>query len=485
MNTTDLDRARQVAEAVLYEGYLLYPYRASAAKNQVRWQFGVLVPPAWAETGSGEPTASRTECLFEPRAGAVLHLVLRCLQVQARTIQRADGSGGFEPVASLTVDGTDLFGYDEAAPREVEVDLPIGELTEEGERSVPVSIPAGVDVEDVLDSSGKVVGRTVRERWELSGALRVTVVPLVGPYGACHLSVRVENTSDWSAAEGGGRDVALRHSFVSAHLLLALTNGTFVSPVDPPEWAKVAVGECRNEHIWPVLVGEDDRREVMLASPIILSEYPEIAPESPGELFDSTEIDEILLLRTMTLTDEEKREARATDARAAAIIDRADTLPPEVLDRLHGAVRYLQGVTAKRPSDTSFPELRELPDSDVSDEFSDQPGADRSVPWWDPGADASVSPETDTVQIGTIKVGRGSQVLLCPGRRRADAQDLFLVGRTATVQAVLHDVDGETHLAVTLDDDMAAEVLSWQGRYMYFSPDEVEPLEAATASEGT
>ena len=85
---------------------------------------------------------------------------------------------------------------------------------------------------------------------------------------------------------------------------------------------------------------------------LFLYDYPQIAPESPGDLYDATEIDEILTLRTMTLTDEEKREARATDPRAAAIIDRVDDMPPEILDRLHGAVRYLRAATLSR-SDAS------------------------------------------------------------------------------------------------------------------------------------
>ena len=78
---------------------------------------------------------------------------------------------------------------------------------------------------------------------------------------------------------------------------------------------------------WPVLAGTPGERDVMLSSPIILYDYPALAPESPGPFCDSTEIDELLTLRVMTLTDEEKNEARATDERARAIIDRPD-IPP-------------------------------------------------------------------------------------------------------------------------------------------------------------
>jgi hypothetical protein len=190
----------------------------------------------------------------------------------------------------------------------------------------------------------------------------------------------------------------------------------------------------------------------MLSSPIILYDHPTIAPESPGDLYDATEIDEILTLRTMALTEAEKREARATDERAAAIIDRVDSMPPELLERLHGAVRYLRGVEGAPPEEDK-PEL---------------------VPWWDPGADRTVSPETDGVVVAGVTVAKGSRVRLRPGQR-ADAQDMFLAGREATVEAVFLDVDGNRHLAVTLDEDPAADLQRWHGRYLYFSPDEVEP----------
>jgi hypothetical protein len=201
-----------------------------------------------------------------------------------------------------------------------------------------------------------------------------------------------------------------------------------------------------------VLVGDEGERDIILSSPIILYDYPQVASESPGDLFDATEIDEILALRTMTLTDDEKAEARATDTHAAAIIDRVDTLPPEMLDRLHGAVRYLRKSTTQL---TGEPE---------------------NVPWWDPGIDASVSPETDSLIVGGVSVARGSHVRLCPGHRRADAQDMFLEGRLATVEAVFSDVDGKNYVAVTLADDLAADLHRWHGRYLYFAPDEIEPV---------
>lgn len=432
MMTAPMDLARSVADAVLYEGYLLYPYRASARKNQVRWQWGVLMPPAYAAAGHGEHASSHSECLLEPGTDSVLHLRLRFLQMQHR-------SGGEGPVPE----------FDEAVEQEWDSVVSVSDLLDTGQ-VVAVTVPGGTETTDGV----------TRQRWPLEAEVRLSAQRLEGPYGVVRLSVEVVNTARWAEADAA-RHLALRHSLIAAHTVLAATDGEFISLIDPPEWAKPAAGSCRNERTWPVMIGEAGRRDVILISPIILYDYPAIAPESPGELFDGTEIDEILTLRTMTLTDEEKAEARATDERARQLMDRIDSMPPEMLDKLHGAIRYL----GEAPGTRSEPDPIETITT---------PG----TPWWDPGADASVDPETDSVLIAGVEVAKGSKVLLRPELRGTDAQDMFLAGRTATVAAVLLDVDGNTHVAVTLDDDPGAEISAAHGRFRYFSPDELTPLGA-------
>jgi hypothetical protein len=441
--------ARKVADAVLYEGYLLYPYRASAAKNQARWQFGVLMPRLWSEHGPDEPWATQTECLLEPEEATTVRVLVRFLHVQAKTVEIVDVEAGtFHEADTLPVDGSELVPWDEAAEQEVAVEAPLARLLD-GELATPLERPGGRRVEPVNSAAGRLVGRTVRRRWPVLGSVKLSAERLEGPYGLVRLRLVLENATAWNDP-GADRSVALRHSLVAAHSLIGIDQGVFLSLLDPPEWAKPAAEACQNLHTWPVLIGDEGRRDAMLSSPIILYDHPTIAPESPGDLFDATEIDEILTLRTMALTEEEKREARATDERAAAIIDRVDNMPPELLERLHGAVRYLKGVEGTEEEE---PEL---------------------VPWWDPGADRTVSPETDGVVVAGVTLARGSRVRLRPGQR-ADAQDMFLAGRLATVEAVFLDVDGHRHLAVTLDEDPAADLQRWHGRFLYFSPDEVEP----------
>ncbi|BDM70444.1 hypothetical protein HEK616_39310 [Streptomyces nigrescens] len=454
--------ARQVADAVLFEGYVLYPYRASAAKNRLRWQFGVLVPPGWTAAGA-EHSHQRTECLMEPRSGARLSVELRFLHAQRRTVQRLCPDGEFETVDELELPDRVLVPWDEATEERLTLDAAVTELTGAG-RTLPFTRPASEETEPVHDADGRLIGRLVRRRARIDGRIRLTASPLDGPYAALRLTATVENTGDWAPNGTADRTEALPHALIGAHLFLGLSAGRFLSLTDPPEWARTAVASCRNEHTWPVLAGEPGRADVVLSSPIILEDHPAVAPESPGALYDALEIDEILALRTAALTDQEKREARGTDPRAADVIALADTMPPEVLDRLHGAVRALREVTGPGPTAPG-------------DQAPDVPGTRPDTPWWDPGGDRGVDPATDQITLDGRQVGAGSRVLLKPGRRRTDAQDLFLHGRAALVEAVLHDVDGGVHLAVTLEDDPGADIRREQGRFLYFQPDELAPLE--------
>ncbi len=448
--------ASLVADAVLYEGYVLYPYRASAQKNQLRWQFGVLVPPSYALASGSERTSMRTQVVVEGDQ-PTLHVRIRCLQVQRRTVEAtADGGGSFSAVDGLVHEGRTIMPWDEALEHEIDID-PVALVSVVTEPSEHVFVlPHGDDVEVLGDQSADVIGRALRHREELRGLVRISAQKLAAGKPLLKVTIEVENTTDW-ADPTADRDSAMRRSLVAVHTLLAVDDATFVSLLEPPPEAEQAVADCNNEGTFPVLIGDETRRDAMLSSPIILYDFPAVAPESAGQFCDSTEIDEILALRVMTLTDEEKAEARGTDPRAAAIVDRCDDMPAEIWSRLHGAVRSLK------------PVADETDRSAVADEES-------SVPWWDPGQDSAFDPFSDVLRIGDIEVTSGTRVRLRPSRR-ADAHDLFYAGQLATVKGVFNDVDGDQHVAVTLDDDPGSDILEWQGRFLYFHPDEIQVLE--------
>lgn len=454
--------ARLVADTVLYEGYVLYPYRASAQKNQLRWQFGVLAPPAYALSAGSERSSMRSEVIVDPAEHPQLTVRIRCLQVQHRDVARsADGGQTFTMADSISVDGTTVMTWDEALDREVDLDV-LDLLPIAGARRVhPFVLPAGEESELLRNHRGEIVGRVSRHREEISGRVQISVEH--GEDGRLiKVTIVVENTTPWNETDPADRDRVMRRSLIAVHTLLAVDDAAFMSLLEPPEHAAQAVAGCSNDGTFPVMIGSDETNDVMLSSPIILYDFPAVAPESAGDFCDSTEIDEILALRVMTLTDEEKAEARGTDARAAAIIDRCDDMPDEIWTRLHGAVRSL------RPVDTSH-----ASPSDTLDTLDGVPT--ESTPWWDPGQDSAFDPFTDTMRIGGIEVGNGTHVRLKPSRR-ADAHDLFYAGRLATVKGVFNDVDGDKHVAVALDDDPASDMLEWQGRFLYFHPDEIEVL---------
>ena len=333
----------RIADAVLYEGYILYPYRPSV-KNRQRWTFGGLYPEAWCQAQGGESSASQTECLVRGGTTTVVEVVARFLHLTARQVNEGERPP-FRPVDVLRV-GDRLFQtWQEAEEREVTVGE--GTLGELAARPLnwPFAFPGGRRSELLRGPGGEVVGALVREQQPVTGAI-LMVAAEVEP-GLFRLTVRVENRAPLGNAERRSRDDALLSALVSAHTILGVRGGEFISLMDPPQGLRKAAAACRNVGTWPVLVGEEGRADMMLSSPIILYDYPQVAPESPGDFFDGTEIDEMLTLRIMTLTDDEKRAMAAVDERAGALLARTEAMAREQLLGLHGAVRGLRPLSGE------------------------------------------------------------------------------------------------------------------------------------------
>ncbi len=308
-------RVEEIANAVLYEGYLLYPYRASAVKNRQRWNFGILYPRGFAEAQQGaDRWDTQTECLANPLGpGTALHITARFLHL----IDRSDG-------------------WQEAAECDVTIrQLMVNELALRPVRRT-FSYPASREIDE----------RFVRTREPIEGAIDVQAEQLVN--GLFKIRVGVSNTTLLDETTSSSRERALTHSLASTHTILEIEGGEFVSLLDPPDEYREAAAQCRNLGTYPVLAGDEGQRDAMLSSPIILYDYPQIAPESAGALFDGTEIDEILTLRIMTLSDEEKLEMSQVDDRARQILERTESMPPEQLMKMHGALRGLRRANQDR-----------------------------------------------------------------------------------------------------------------------------------------
>ncbi|HWX87065.1 MAG TPA: hypothetical protein VNX67_02720 [Solirubrobacteraceae bacterium] len=312
------DAVRRIADAVLYEGYLLWPYSKSALKNQQRFTFGGVYPPGWEDR-----SAIQAQVLLEGSEDAEVEVQVRFLHVVRRQVLEGSGSPtALEPVEELEVGGERWVTWEEAVEREIEPG--------------PIRVPAGEDLEQIP-------GGAIRRSWlALEG--EVTVAREVVRPGLLRLTIRVANTTSW---RGRDRPDALRRTLCSTHIALHTRDGAWVSLADPPEALRSEVDACENSGVWPVLVGEDGDRGRMLAAPIILSDHPQIAPESPGNLFDSGEIDQMLVLNILAMTEQERREMRDSDPRAREILERTEALSSEEIMRLHGAVRELGLVRAR------------------------------------------------------------------------------------------------------------------------------------------
>jgi hypothetical protein len=338
-----LEQVKEIANAVLYEGYLLYPYRQSALKNRTRWTFGAVYPREYSEANGGmEPWTMHTECLLEGQVGDIsLDVTVRFLHLLVRTVvqpepaqdDRVEARAGEWSLASRLA-GEPL---QEGIEREVSVmGLSLRDLLAHPHR-VAIEFPATRAVEYAANAA-----EIIREQQALAGAFILAAEQV--DTNIFKLSVEIENITPETGAVTSRRDVVLLQSFVSTHTILQVHQGSFISLLEPPEALQTFVKECQNLHTWPVLVGNEGERNTMLSSPIILYDYPQIAPESPGPLFDGSEIDEILSLRILTLTDEEKEQMRQ-DERTREILERTEALTPEQFMKLHGTIRDLRPIS--------------------------------------------------------------------------------------------------------------------------------------------
>jgi hydrogenase maturation protease len=426
MNPALVDR---IVAAVLYEGYILYPYRASSKKNRQRFTFGRVYPEVYSVAQKGmEPWVIQTECLVR---GAVpqVDICVRFLQPQWREIL-VDGV----IVPETTVAGKLLQTWQEAVERDVA--LPRWAF------HAPAPMPphdfafAASETPEAVDSDCV----SIRRRTEaIAGAVEIAGESLRPDLWK--LTVRILNRTPMAPSAVEDQDAVLMRTFTSTHTILSVEGGEFVSLLDPPAEVAAAVATCANIGTWPVLVGDEasHERDALLSSPIILYDYPQLAPESPGDLCDGTEIDEILTLRIMTMTDAEKAEMRQVDEHARRILERTEALPREHLMRLHGALREI------RPFDGDF---------------------------FNP-------PNRLTgASVDGVFLQAGDQVRIRP-KKRADAMDMILAGKTATIEAVEQDVEGAVHFALVLADDPGADIgfARMPGHRFFYGSDEVEPLE--------
>jgi len=370
----------ELLQTLLYEGYALYPYTPGATKNATPTPFGIVYPPAYA---AGAPTT------FD--------------HVRMAAIAEGDAD------ARLSVEAHFLEHSGERhAGIARRVDLPettFARLAEE-----PVTVVFAFDA--------------------VHGRARMTAQPLGA--GLWRVTTCVHNLTD--VPEGLDRAGALRHALLSTHVLArASTSARFCSPVAPPEHAAPAVMTCVAVNTFPVLASDDDR--VLLGAAIMLPDHPQLAPESRGDLFDGTEIEEALLLHVLALSDGEREQIAGQDPVVRAMLERAVAATPDDIRRLHGRVE-VRDPAPRAPEERDVRGERQL-------------------------------------EVDGVLYRLGARVRLRAGDDHA-AHDHLLDGRSATIERIYVDYEDKVHLCVTVDDDPGQELMRDIGRYLYFKPSEVE-----------
>jgi hypothetical protein len=417
-----------VADAVLFEGYILYPYRPSAIKNRQRWNFGTLYPQSFAEAQTPqERWRFRTEILLEADEDTKLSARIRFLQL---TAPGEDNGASWEE------------GF--ARSRTLEA-LPLSELVS--------GVQCGFNLTAL--SSGE-TGSSPASFREKSRYGKLTMRAEKLQDKLYRLRAEFANESPAPQVESFSRRHVQDVAFTSAHLLLAVQDGSFISLLEPQPEFEAASKACVQEGVFPVLADQDGDRTRVLCSPIILYDYPEIAPESAGNFFDGTEMDEMLALRVLTLTDEEKEEMRRSDPHARAILERTETLPDEQLARVHGALRGLRRITEH--------DLTAVTGAAV--DMIEQP--------FDPFAEHV---PVVSVRVFGMELRTGDRVRLWP-QKKADIFDMEMEGKVAIIEAIEQDFEDNIQFAVVLEDDPGRDMgmLRQTAHRFFFSPEEVEPL---------
>jgi hypothetical protein len=460
------ETVEKIADAILYEGYILYPYRPSSIKNRQRWNFGSICPREYSDAQNGtEAWRTQTECLVSTAAASSpdtktsIGIKIRFLQTVARQVceltrpvddLRECTQQDFREVDSLRLGDRLYQTWQEAIDRSAEIPEMDWASLARCPQEFRFGFSGALEVEPLREPAGdgQIVAVLIRTRHAVSGAVRVSVQPLDAPL--FRLRVELENLTPMPEAQERTRDQAMLDSFVSCHSIFRLEAGDFVSLLDPPEAFQQAAAKCENIGNYPVLVGEQGQHHTVLASPVILYDYPKIAPESAGNLFDGTEIDEILTLRILSLTEEEKSEMRQADERSRKMLERIEA-DPEPLANLHGVMKAVE--PEPEPASPVLPEM--------------------AVREWNPWEER---PPIQSIRILGVELKLGDRVRLHP-QKNADIMDIALTGRVAIIEAIEQDLEDHIQLAVVLDDDPGREfgMMRQPGHRFFYSPDEVIP----------
>lgn len=311
-----------IARTLLYEGYALYPYHRSSVKNQKPVPFGVVYPQEYHVHNSYAHAQMQTQCIVKGSGQFSISLAVRFLQLQKITIENKE----------LNVEGK------QAGWQTVERTISTGDLDVAGLVKCRKEIPVAFD--ELVEKNGEAKIDTTRviSSSAITGTITMEALSLENVPGAFRITIIITNTTPVKNAISATRDDIFFLSFLSTHTILN-TTGEFISHQNPGVW-KAAIEECLNLNTWPILMEESNR--TLLSSPIILYDYPRINPQSAGDLFDSTEIEEALLLHVAMLSEDEKKRIAQSDEKLKAMLAKVSAVTPGELVSFHSVLKNIQ-----------------------------------------------------------------------------------------------------------------------------------------------
>jgi len=335
----------QLTRALLYEGYALFPYKRTATKNMKPVPFGVVYPQHYNVHHPEAHSHLQTECIVKGNADVELEIKVRFLHLRINNLLERTEDGvvdekdenGFHAVASLKSGDENYVSGWEAIEREVvSGNVAIAKLVQHG-RECRIEFPEVRESRLLYNPAGEVAGKQISELSSLIGLVTILARPVAELENFFKITVKVSNTTRVKNPDTVSRDEIFQQSFLSTHTILRASGGEFISVLAPEEQWQAVVAQCQNINTWPVLVDQDN--STMLSSPIIIYDHPQMAPQSTGDLFDSTEIEEALLLHVAVLSDEEKKTIANTDEKLRAMLEKAAQVTPQEIMNLHGILR--------------------------------------------------------------------------------------------------------------------------------------------------
>jgi len=418
-----MDTNRAIADAILYEGYLIYPYRKPAVPNRQRWNFAGLFPKFYADR-RGEHWSMRCQCLLQGNAESKIAVDLRFLRITSRKIAklrvpapRFDPQAEFEFVDQHLIRERRFLPWEEAIEAECEMmPLRVGDLIETP-FVADFRHDAETSYEPLANEDGLIGGLIVRQTERVWNSVALSAEPVAG--GIYKLSLQIGNKTVMLDDMCASRDLAAPFAMAAPHAILTTGNGRFLSLANPPQDLRPAALGCLNEGCWPVLIGNEDS---LLVSPTLLQDHPSAVPR-----LGTSEIDEILALRALTMSGGERAEIAAGDSRLRALLERLESMSPEEFAKLYRAWR------ARTPR-----------------------------------------PEPVVLPAKPDGLAVGERVRLRP-RHGGDIMDIALTGRLALIEAIERDFDNRVHVAVVLEEDAALSHLP--GHRFFFAPEEIERLD--------